>query len=88
VLVAVIFAHIVALSQPAKMRIAQGVVLLIGLIIFGSWFFRARGTDRRGMSLGYRGGLRLMTVTFAMIVFVACAIVVAGVFNKHLSPAP
>jgi len=85
-LVAVVFAHVLALGQSARMRIVQGVALLFGLITFGSWFFRERGTDRRGTVLGGGGGSRLMTLTFAMMIVLAFAVVILAVFTKHLSP--
>src|SRR5262245_44029545 len=74
-LVAVIFDHFLAFSQPAAIRIGHGIVLLVGLVIFGSWFFSGRGTNRRGPVLGWSGGLRLMALTFVMMIVVAFAIV-------------
>ena len=87
VLIAVIFHHVVALSEPAAIRIGSGLVLLLGLVILGSWFFRARGLNRSGIVLGWSGGIRLMAVAFAMMVVVAFAIVLpAQIFlSKHLS---
>ena len=39
-LVAVIFDHVLVFSQPVAIRIGHGVMLLLGLLILGSWFFR------------------------------------------------
>jgi hypothetical protein len=89
-LVLVIFDHVLVFSEPVAIRIGHGVVLLVGLIIFGGWFFRGRATNRRGAVLGWSGGIRLMALAFAMMIVVAFAIVIpAQVFlSKHLSPGP
>jgi hypothetical protein len=65
-------------------------VLLLVLVILGSWFFSARGMNRSGTLLGYGGGIRLVALAFAMMIVVALAIVLpAHVFlSKHLSPSP
>jgi hypothetical protein len=44
-LVLLIFDHVLAFSQPVAIRIGHGVVLLLVLIILGSWFFSRRGTN-------------------------------------------
>jgi hypothetical protein len=49
-LVLVIFEHVLVFSQPVAIRIGYGVVLLLGLVILGGWFFSGRGTNRRGNS--------------------------------------
>ena len=67
-LVLVIFDHVLAFSQPVAIRIVHGVVLLLGLIIFGGWFFSGRGTNRRGAVLGWSGGIRPMALAFAMMI--------------------
>ena len=89
-LVAVIFDHVLVFSQPVAIRIGHGVVLLLGLIILGGWFFSGRGTNRRGAVLGWSGGIRLMALAFAMMIVVAFAIVIpVQVFlSNHLSPPP
>jgi hypothetical protein len=89
-LVAVIFDHVLAFSEPVAIRIAHGVVLVVGLVILGSWFFSGRGTNRRGAVLGWFGGMRLMVLAFAMMVLAAFALVVpVQVFlSNHLSPSP
>ena len=76
-LVAVIFHHVVVFSQPPATRIGLGVVLLLGLVILGVWFFSGRGTNRRGSLLGWSGGIRLMALMFTMMVVVAFAIVLS-----------
>jgi len=65
-------------------------VLLLGLVILGGWFFSGRGTNRRGSLLGWSGGIRLMALTFAMMIMLAFAIVMPTQFflDKHLSPSP
>lgn len=90
VLVAVIFDHMLASSEPMAIRIGHGVALVLGLVILGSWFFRGRGTNRRGTVLGWSGGIRLLALAFAMMMVVAFAIVIsAQVFlSNHLSPPP
>jgi hypothetical protein len=90
VLVLVIFDHVLAFDQPVAIRIVHVVVLLLVLVILGSWFFSARGMNRSGTLLGWGGAIRLIALTFAMMVIVAFAIVLpAQVFlSKHLSPPP
>ena len=63
---------------------------MIGLVVLGGWFFSGRGTNRRGAVLGWSGGLRLMALTFAMMIAVVFAIVISTqVFlSKNLSPSP
>jgi hypothetical protein len=89
-LVAVIFDHVLASSEPMAIRIGHSVVLVLGLVILGSWFFSGRGTNRRGTVLGWSGGTRLLALAFAMMMVVAFAIVIsAQVFlSDHLSPPP
>jgi hypothetical protein len=89
-LVLVILDHVLALGQPVAVRIGHVVVLLLGLLALGSWFFSERGTNRAGTLLGWRGGLRLMTLAFAMMLVVLFTIVLpAQVFlSKHLSSPP
>ena len=90
IMVAVIFHHVVLFSAPVALRIGLGMVLLLGLVILGGWFFSGRGTNRRGSLLGWSGGIRLMALAFAMMIVVAFAIVMPTQFflDKHLSPSP
>ena len=90
IMVAVIFHHVVLFSAPVALRIGLGVVLLLGLVILGAWFFSGRGTNRDGSVLGWSGGIRLMALAFAMMIVVAFAIVMPTQFflDKHLSPSP
>ncbi len=89
VLVLVIFDHVLAFDQPVAIRIVHVVVLLVVLVILGSWFFRARGMNCSGTVLGWGDGIRLIALAFAMMVVVAFAIVLPAqvFFSKHLSPA-
>jgi len=90
-LVAVIVDHVLVVSEPMAIRIGHGVVLLLGLVISGGWFFSGRGMNRQGAVLGWwSGGLRLMALTFAMMTAVVFAIVlpVQVFLNTHLSPPP
>jgi len=89
-LIAVIVDHVLVFSQPIAIRIANGVVLLLGLVILGGWFFSRRGTNRSGAVLGWSGGLSLVALTFAMMITVAFAIVIpVQVFlSNHLSTPP
>ena len=89
-LVLVILDHVLAVNQPVAIRIGHVVVLLLALLALGSWFFSKRGTNRGGTVLGWRGGLRLMALAFAMMLVVLFTIVVpAQVFlSKHLSSPP
>jgi hypothetical protein len=89
-LVAVIFHHLLVFNEPVATRIGYGVMLLLGLLILGSWFFRRRGTSRLGGVLGWPGGIRLMALAFAMMIVVAFAIVmpVQIFLSNHLSPPP
>jgi hypothetical protein len=75
-------------SAPVALRIGLGVVLLLGLVILGGWFFSGRGTNRDGSCLGWSGGVRLMALTFAVMIVVAFAIFLpAQVFlSKNLPP--
>jgi hypothetical protein len=89
-LVFVIFDHALAFHQPVTIRIVHAVVLLLVLVVLGSWFFSARGMNRGGTGLGWGGGIRLIALAFAMMIVVAFAIVFpAQVFlGKQLSPPP
>jgi hypothetical protein len=71
VLVLVIFDHVLVFRQPVAIRIGNAVVLLLGILILGSWFFSERGTNRSGAVLGWGGGIRLIALAFAMAVVVA-----------------
>src|SRR5215470_8215229 len=84
----VIFDHVLAVRQSMAIRIGHAVVLLGGLLIFGSWFFKGRATNRNGKTLGWSGGVRLVALTFSMMAVAAFAIVlVAQVFpSRNLSP--
>src|SRR5205809_686905 len=75
-LVAVILDHVLVFSQPVAIRIGHGVMLLLGLLILGGWFFSRRGTNRRGAVLGWSGGMRLMALAFAMMIVVAFVVVI------------
>jgi hypothetical protein len=90
VLVLVIFDHVLAFDQPVAIRIVHVAVLLLVLVILGSWFFSARGMNRSGTLLGWGGGVRLVALAFALVVVVALAIVLpAQVFlSKHFSTSP
>jgi predicted Na+-dependent transporter len=90
VLALVIFDHVLAFDQPVATRIVHAVVLLLILLTLGSWFFKARGMNRRDTVLGWGGGMRLIALAFAMMVVVAFAIVlpVQAFLSKHLSPPP
>jgi len=89
-LILVMFEHVLVFSEPMAIRIADGLVLLLVLIILGSWFFSRRGTNRLGAVLGWSGGIRLVALAFAMIIVVAFAIAmpVEVFLTNHLSPAP
>jgi hypothetical protein len=89
-LAAVIFDHVVAFDRPMTMRIIHAVVLLLVLVMFGSWFFSKRGLNRSGNVLGLSGGIRLISLAFAMMVIVAFTIVipVQAFLSKHLYPPP
>jgi hypothetical protein len=89
-LIAVIVNHVLVFSQPIAIRIGNGVLLLLGLVILGSWFFSGRGTNRQGTILGWPGGLRLMALMFAIILVMAFAIAmpIQVFLTNHLSPAP
>ena len=89
-LVAVIFDHVLVFSQPVAIWVGHGVMLLLGLLISGSWFFSGRGTSHRGAVLGWSGGIRLMALAFAMMIVAAFAIVmpVQVFLSNHLPPPP
>lgn len=89
-LVIVIFGHVLASNEPLAKRIGCNVLLLVGQVVVGGWFFSGRGTNRQGAVLGWSGGLRLVALMFAMMIVVAFAIAVpVQVFlGNHLSPPP
>ena len=89
VLALVIFDHVLAFNQSLAIRVAHVVVLLFGLVILGSWFFRTRGLKRSGAVLGWSGGIRLIAVAFTMMFVVAFAILlpVQVFLSKHLPRA-
>lgn len=90
VIVLVIFDHVLAVNQPVSIRFVHVLVLLLVLVILGSWFFSTRGMNRSGTPLRWGGGVRLIALAFAMMFVVALAIVLpAQVFlSKHFSPSP
>ena len=86
---AVIFHHVLLFSAPVALRIGLGVILLLGLVILGGWFFSGRCANRQNAVLGWSGGIWLMALTFAMMIVVAFAIVLpVQLFLKHLSTPP
>jgi hypothetical protein len=89
-LIIVIFGHVLTFSEPLALRIGHNVVLLLGLVVLGGWFFNQRGTNHRGAILGWGGGMRLVALAFAIAVVVAFAIVVPvqGFLNQRLSTSP
>src|SRR5215475_953761 len=89
-LIIVIFGHLLTFNEPLALRIGHNVVLLLGLVVLGGWFFRQRGTNRHGAILGWGGGMRLVALAFAIGVVVAFAIAVPfQIFlSHHLSPPP
>jgi hypothetical protein len=87
-MVVVIVDHVLVVSEPVATRIGHAVVLLLGLVIFGGWFFRERGTSRSGTILGWSGGVRLIALAFSMIIVVGSAIVIsAQMFLSNSSSA-
>jgi hypothetical protein len=90
VLVLVIFAHVLAIGEPATIRTGQGVALLLCVFIVGGWFFSERGTNYSGTVVGLGGGLRLVALAFAMMVIAAFAIAIPIqlFLTKNVSPSP
>ena len=84
----VMFTRMLDSKQPAAIAIGHGVVVVIGLVILGSWFFSKRGQDSSGALLGLAGGAKLVGVSFAVMFFVTFAILLpAEMFLiKHLPP--
>ena len=86
-LIVVIVDHVLIFSQPAAIRIANGVVVLLGLAVLGGWFFSRRGTNRSDAVLGWSGSLRLVALAFAMMIVVGFAIIVVQLLlSEHLPP--
>src|SRR5262245_9947452 len=75
-LIIVIFGHLLTFSEPLALRNGHNVVLLFGLVVLGGWFFRTRGTNRRGAILEWGGGMRLVALALAIGVVMAFVIVV------------
>jgi hypothetical protein len=75
-MVAVIFHHVLLFSAPVAIRVGLGVVLLLGLVIVGGWFFSGRCANRQNAVLGWSGGIGLTALTFALMIAVAFAIAV------------
>src|SRR6516225_12103290 len=73
-LIIVIFGHVLTFSEPLALRIGHNVVLLLGLVVLGGWFFNQRGTNHRGAILGWGGGMRLVSLAFAMMIVMVLAI--------------
>lgn len=70
----VIFDHVLAVDQPVPIRIVHAMVLLLVLMICGSWFFSKRGMNRAGTLLGWAGGIRLIALTLGLMLVLASAI--------------
>ena len=89
-LVLVIFDHVLVFDQPVPIRIVHAVILLLVLVILGSWFFSVRGMNRSGTLVGWGGSFRLIAVTFAMMVIVTFAVVllVQVLLSKQFSSPP
>ena len=89
VLALVVIDQALVVDQRFAAGIPNSVVLLLILVALGSWFFKARGTNRDGTVLGWGGAIRLMALAFAMIIVVAFAIVVpANTYLKKHLPEP
>ena len=89
-LISVIVDHVLVFSEPVATRIGHSVVLVVGLVLLGGWFFSGHCTKRQGTVLGWSGALRLMALMFAMMIAVVFAIAVpVDVFlSKHLPASP
>jgi hypothetical protein len=89
-LIIVIFGRLLTYSEPLVPRIGYNVVLLLGLVVLGGWFFRERATNRRGAILGWGGGMRLVALAFAigLVGAFAIAIPVQNFLSNHLSTSP
>ena len=88
-LIIVIFGHVLTVSEPLALRIGHNVVLLLGLIVLGGWFFNERGTNRRGAILGWGGGMRLVALAFAMMIATLAVVLPVQIFlSRHLSASP
>ena len=89
VLALVMLDQVLVVNQRLALRITNSVVLLFILITLGSWFFKARGTNRSGTVLGWGGGIRLMALAFAMMIVVAFAVILpANTYLKKHLPEP
>jgi hypothetical protein len=82
-----IFGRVLAFGEPLATRIGYNIVLLAGQIVFGSWFFSRRGTNRQGTILRWPGGLRLVALMHAMmfVLVFAIAMPVQIFLSNHLS---
>ena len=89
-LIIVILGHLLTFNEPSALRIGHNVVLLLGLVVLGGWFFRERATNRRGAILRWSGGMRLVALTFAIGIVAAFAIVIPiqMLLSNHLPPSP
>lgn len=53
-------------------ELGYGLSVIFGLfvtIIIGGWFFRLRATTAAGGALGWRGGMQLAALGFALLTF-------------------
>ena len=77
-LIIVIFGHLLTFSEPLALRIGHNVVLLVALVVLGGWFFSERGTNHRGAILRWGGGMRLVSLAFAMMIVMVLAIIISA----------
>lgn len=52
------------ITIPIIIALVNGFILQVAL---GAWFFRNRATDSTGNALGWRGGMKLMTIAYGII---------------------
>jgi hypothetical protein len=85
----VLLDQVLVVDRRLALRITNSVVLLLILLGLGSWFFKARATNRSGTVLGWGGAIRLMALTFAMLIVVAFAVILpANTYLKKHLPEP
>jgi hypothetical protein len=85
--VIVILARPLDFQESAAIQVGHRIVLLLGLVMLGSWFFSTRGQNGSGEAIQWSGGAKLVGLAFAMMLVAAVVVAIpAHIFlTKYLS---